>query len=102
MAGTSTSALYVYYRVGDAREHARHTIASMLAELETRTGIVGRLLMRCDDAQTWMEVYEGVHDVMSFRAALEQCVKKHGVDALARDGARHVECFMPVATHAPG
>jgi hypothetical protein len=99
MAGASS--LYVYYRVADASEPARRAIASMLADLETRTGVVGRLLMRCDDAKTWMEVYEGVHDVASFRALLDQCAKEHGVDAIAHEGARHVECFMPVTTHAP-
>jgi hypothetical protein len=84
---------YVYYRVtGDARA-ARAAVAAMMADLEARTGVAGRLLVRADDPSTWMEVYEPVPHPAAFGRALAACVRRHGVAAFACDGQRHVERF---------
>jgi hypothetical protein len=84
---------YVYYRVtGDARS-ARAAVATMMADLEARTGVAGRLLARTDDPSTWLEVYEPVHHPAAFGRALAVCVRRHGVAAFAHDGQRHLERF---------
>lgn len=95
-ATAAPAQLYVYYRLAAARDDALRTIVGLLAEVEARSGIAGRLLMRRDDEATWMEVYRDVRDVDSFRAMLEDAALRHGAAGIAHDGARHVECFVPV------
>jgi hypothetical protein len=93
MAVAAPTHCYVYYRVtGDARS-ARAAVGAMMADLEARTGVAGRLLVRADDPSTWMEVYEPVHHPAAFGRALVACVRRHGVAAFANDGQRHVERF---------
>jgi len=88
---------YVYYRVGEDTAEARAKIGALIAEVEARTGISGRLLARCDDASTWMEVYEPVRNAGSFARTLAACVRKAGAADVAADGTRRIECFA-----APG
>ena len=88
---------YVYYRVDGDMAAARAKIAALTAEVEARTGVSGRLLARCDDPSTWMEVYEPVRDAAAFARALAACVRKTGAAAVAADGMRRIECFA-----APG
>lgn len=90
--------VYVYYRVRRDSAAARATIAALFADVERRTGVVGRLLARCDDRRTWLEVYEPVTRWRSFGNALQRAVQAHDAAALAEDGRRHVERFAaPVA-----
>ncbi len=89
--------VYVYYKLGANRDAAFRTVTGMFAEIEARTGVAGRLLMRCDDEETWMEVYRDIRAAAAFRAVLDDVAGRLGVADLARDGARHVECFTPVA-----
>ena len=91
--------VYVYYRIRRDSAAARAAVAAMFAEVERRTGVPGRLLARCDDPRTWLEVYEPVTRWRSFARALDEAVALYGAAALAEDGRRHVERFA--ATTAP-
>jgi Domain of unknown function (DUF4936) len=84
--------LYVYYRVVRDSAAARAAVAALFADVEARTGVAGRLLARADDPATWMEVYEPVARPAAFARLLAARARRHGVEALARDG-RHVEHF---------
>lgn len=95
-ARASAVQLYVYYRVAGDRHAARRTIAALLAEVEARAGVAGRLLMRCDDPCTWMEIYAPVVDVAAFRAILDEAVRVHRPEQHADGGQRHLECFTAV------
>ena len=70
---TGPSQLYVYYGLAGERDAALRIVARLLGDVESRTGITGRLLARCDDPQTWMEVYPDVADRSAFRAVLDEC-----------------------------
>lgn len=89
---------YVYYRVDGDPVAARAKIAALIAEVEARTGIAGRLLARCDDPSTWMEVYEPVRDAAPFARALAACVRRVGAAVVATDGIRRIECFAGLGT----
>lgn len=88
----------MYYRVVGDESHALRVIAAMVASVEARTGVTGRLLKRCDDPKTWMEVYAPVADVDRFRAILHECAREQGVAQHAQDGKRQLECFTAVAS----
>jgi len=84
---------YVYYRIVADTAAARERIGALMADVEARTGIAGRLLARCDDPSTWMEVYAPVTRAATFRRVLARLVKKHQATTLAPDGGRHIEQF---------
>lgn len=92
---------YVYYRLRHGADHAEAfaRITAMQQALCARTGVTGRLLMRRDDTDTWMEIYEPVVDTLPFEHALQQEVESAGVPALIEPGsARHLERFVPAAS----
>jgi hypothetical protein len=89
--------VYVYYRIAADNAAARDTVAALFAAVAAATGVVGRLLARCDNAATWMEIYEPVPDAGAFVRRLAMLANTHPVAALAVDGERHVECFAPLA-----
>ena len=90
---TPTAAhVYVYYRVGADSAAARTAVAALLAAVEAATGVAGRLLARCDDGATWMEVYEPVADAAAFALLLDDLARHHPVTSIAID-QRHTECF---------
>ena len=93
MAARAHAHFYVYYRVAADTAATRATIRALLSEVETRTGIAGRLLARCDDPSTWMEVYESVPKAAMFVRELAALVKKHNATTVAVNGERHVERF---------
>jgi hypothetical protein len=97
--GRPPTDLYVYYRVAADTAAARDAVAALLAAVRAETGVAGRLLARCDDAGTWMEVYAPVPDA-GFVQKLAALVKAHGVDAIAIDGRRHTESFAPLPAAA--
>jgi hypothetical protein len=92
--------VYVYYRVTADATSARAAVAALMAAVEARTGVIGRLLARCDDPGTWMEVYEPVADRSGFLAVLASLARDHLVAALAAGGVRNTECFAPPAAAA--
>ena len=100
MGATGAPSYYVWYRVaGDACE-ARAAVTAMMLDVAVDCGVVGRLMKRSDDPQTWMEVYEGVDDAQEFEASLRDAIARH--DALSyADGGRHVECFVACGSLDP-
>jgi len=105
VAKRATTQVYVYYRVAADTAPARARIHALMTEVETRTGVKGCLLARCDDPSTWMEIYAPVARPASFRRALAALATRHGAQLLARDGQRHVESFgalPPLARRARG
>jgi hypothetical protein len=100
VARRPASHVCVYYRVAADSAAARSTIDALMAEVETRTGVAGRLLARCDDPRTWMEVYEPVVDAAAFARQLAALVRRHRAAAVALDGKRHVERFAALPSRA--
>ena len=98
MSAKTPAHFYVYYRVDGDTAAARAKIAALIAAVEARTGIAGRLLARCEDPSTWMEVYEPVRDAAPFARALAACVRRTGAAAVAADGVRRIECFAAVGS----
>jgi hypothetical protein len=88
--------VYVYYRIpaADAAVALRQAEA-LQALLAPYCASAPRLMRGCDDAATWMEVYEGVADLEAFAAAMARCLNAPGVEAL-RCSERHLECFREV------
>lgn len=88
---------YIYYRVDAAQASAAaERIDALLQAMTPHCGAPPRRLVRCDDAATWMEVYEDIADWPAFETALQ-----NGLTALALsellDGPRHLECFIAPA-----
>jgi len=88
---------YIWYRVTGDPAAARAAVAALLRDVLGATGIAGRVLVRRDDATTWMEVYEDVADVEGFDRALAAGVAHHAVAGYAEGRTRHTEAFV-VAT----
>lgn len=85
----------MYYRVNTARaaQAARHVDALQRA-LAPLCSTLPRRMSRCDDADTWMEVYEGIADWPAFEAGLARGAERLVAAGLI-DGSRHLECFTP-------
>ena len=93
-----TRHFYVWYQVTGDRQVAAAASGALLRAVFERTGVTGRLLARCDDTATWMEVYENVGDADAFARALADLAQQCGAA-----GDRHVECFaaLPGESGAP-
>lgn len=92
--------VYVYYRIDAARTaQLAACVDALFAALRAYCTTPPRRLRRCDDASTWMEVYEGVRDAAAFAATMNEQVAQLGLDALI-SGGRHVECFEADAAPA--
>jgi hypothetical protein len=86
---------YVYYRIDPAQATlAAARIDVLLEMMGGHCGQPPRRLARCDDAATWMEIYEEVADDAVFSAALDAAVRAVDCAAFTR-GERHLECFTP-------
>lgn len=84
---------YVYYRVDPvAAPRAAAGVDALFATLSAYCNMPPRRLMRCDDATTWMEVYEGIADWPGFSAAMAEHLRTSPLAPLI-DGERHVEWF---------
>ena len=93
VAGDMASHYYVYYRIQQpVPAEAKTQIAALLDDIAARTGVRGRLLRKCDDGLTWMEVYEGVTDCHAFETLLSNAAADTEM-AQFIIGTRHVECF---------
>jgi hypothetical protein len=95
------SHFYVYYRITADTAAARATIGALMADVEARTGVSGRLLARSDDPSTWMEIYEPVGDPGAFARTLAACVRTRAAAAVAADEIRTVERFSALGPY-PG
>ena len=67
-------------------------IDGLLSTMAAHCSQPPRRLNRCDDAATWMEIYEGIADYATFAAALNAAVQTFKCAAFAH-GERHLECF---------
>ena len=85
---------YVWYRVIAASPEARRAITALQDDLAASTGIHGRVLVRRDDPQTWMEIYESVAAPAQFEPALDAAVTRHRAADFAHERVRHVETFV--------
>ena len=87
--------IYVYYRVLPEEAGALRTkLARLLAEVERRTGVRGRLSARYNDPKTWMETYEPVEDAAAFASLLAELAVNSEMDLhLAPGSLRQIECF---------
>ena len=93
---------YIYYRVEAAHAAAaRRTLATVLARLEERIGVTGRLLRRQDEPLLWMEVYEDVRDAARFEVMLADLLDTHRFSQfLAQGSMRRIERFVADADSA--
>jgi hypothetical protein len=91
--------LYIYYQIAPGAGPALlASLNAMQRDLEAHTGIVGRVMRRADDPDTWMEVYEAIEDRDAFELALTQGVCAFGIARFLAPGAtRQVERFLPCA-----
>ena len=94
---TGPTHFYVWYTVRGDLHDALRAVGALLAAVQERTGISGRLLARRDEPATWMEVYEDVREAGAFGRALEALAAEHGVLAFVEDGRRHTERFAALA-----
>ncbi|MDZ7593570.1 MAG: DUF4936 family protein [Thiobacillus sp.] len=86
---------YVYYRIDPLQAGlAAARIDALLETMATHCSQPPRRLQRCDDAATWMEIYEGIADFAAFSTALNAAVQTVGCAAFTQ-GERHLECFFP-------
>jgi hypothetical protein len=86
---------YVYYRCAAEPEEVCARIRAMQQELAQQSGIAGQLLRRCEDTETWMEIYPDISDAGRFEAALTAAVTAHRLDELLQSGTlRHIERFQ--------
>ncbi|MDP3420888.1 MAG: DUF4936 family protein [Thiobacillus sp.] len=89
---------YVYYRIDPAQTMlAAARIDALLAVMAAHCNAPPRRLQRCDDASTWMEVYEGIADRAAFAAALDAAAAAQDCAAFIQ-GERHLECFAAAAS----
>jgi hypothetical protein len=95
----ATASFYIYYRVrADRKEAARGLADRLIAAIEHRFGIHGRVLMRRDEPLLWMEIYEAVPDARAFEAAIAaECERLDFASALLPGSSRHCECFVEPA-----
>lgn len=85
-----TLSLYIYYRVDGNFLPIQQQANLLLAEIQKKTGIKGRLLQRRDDAHTWMEIYEPISDAAAFSTMLQVVVARQPLLAALQ---RHEEWF---------
>jgi hypothetical protein len=84
---------YVYYRIDSEQMALAATrVDALLGAMALHCNAPPRRLSRCDDATTWMEVYEGVADFAVFATALDTAARTFECSTFTR-GERHLECF---------
>lgn len=89
--------VYVYYRIAPGCASLAATrVDALLAMMAGVCGEPPRRGQRCDDPDTWMEIYADIEDRGAFDAALN-----HGVKACRCAeftlGERRMECFLEQA-----
>ncbi|HKU69983.1 MAG TPA: DUF4936 family protein [Burkholderiales bacterium] len=89
---------YIYYRVDPAKAGAcEPRVRELLTLMRKVTGVQGRLMVKRDEANLWMEVYENVADDSKFEWELADAAGKLKLQTFLQPGtARHIECFRDV------
>ncbi|MEN2425776.1 DUF4936 family protein [Chromobacterium vaccinii] len=85
-----TATLYCYFKAPAEPETVLGRFRALQMELAA-AGWTGELLRRCDDPDTWMEVYPGIADRDAFRSAWQAARLRHGLSLPARE-----EWFQPL------
>jgi hypothetical protein len=84
---------YVYYRIDPAQAQlAADRIDALLRAMAMHCSLPPRRMSRCDDPETWMEIYEGIADFAAFATASHAAAQDFDCAAFTRD-ERHMECF---------
>ena len=86
---------YVYYKVAaDGNSDFIPVAIAMQSDVYRLCGVRGRLKKKTADENTWMEIYEGVHQRLLFEAVLADCVARFGIEQFHLTGSgRHSEIF---------
>jgi hypothetical protein len=85
--------VYVYYRIDPAQADLATTqIDALLLAMTPHCNQPARRLIRCDDAHTWMEIYEGITDFEIFSGALNSAEQASNCTEFIA-GERHREYF---------
>lgn len=93
-------AAYVYYRIQPERtDDALLRAAGLMQAMRTFCGLPPRMMQRCDEPATWMEIYEDIADWPAFVSALDRATAESGL-ASCLAGERHLECFLSRDTEA--
>jgi hypothetical protein len=93
-------AAYVYYRIQPAcTDDALQRVAGLMRAMRAFCGQPPRMMQRCDDPTTWMEIYEDIADWPAFVSALDRATAESGL-ASCLAGERHIECFLSRDTTA--
>jgi hypothetical protein len=89
---------YIYYRVNPAKAGVcEPRVRELLNLMRKVTGVQGRLMVKRDEANLWMEVYENVSDDSKFEWELADAAGKLKIQDYLQPGtARHIECFRDV------
>lgn len=86
--------VYIYYRIDPQQtEIAQSRIDTLLEDLADYCSRPPRRVIRCDDPETWMEIYEGIADMKAFTTALRAATQAHRCSDFTPE-ARHLECFV--------
>ena len=91
---TIVHSYYVWYKVAADPPGARAAVDAMMADVARRTRTAGRLLLRRDEPDTWMEIYEGVAESALFERELAAAVLRHCIARFIAVDGRHVEAFV--------
>lgn len=93
-------AAYVYYRIQPERtDDALQRAAGLMRAMRAFCGLPPRMMQRCDEPATWMEIYEDIADWPAFVSALDRATAESGL-ASCLAGERHIECFLSRDTAA--
>ena len=89
---------YIYYRVDPAKAGTcEPRVRELLTLMRKVTGVQGRLMVKRDEANLWMEVYENVADDSKFEWELADAAGNLKLHTFLQPGtARHIECFRDV------
>lgn len=84
---------YVYYTLPPGADIRRleASARTLLAAVQSATGVAGRLQRRIGAQETWMEVYEQVSDTEGFSRLLGELANWHNLPQ-----PRHLEWFEDV------
>jgi Domain of unknown function (DUF4936) len=85
---------FVWYGISGDPLATRVAIDGMMTDVARRTGVSGRLLVRHNKSDTWMEIYERVADPVAFEREITSAALRHDLARFITGGARHVEAFV--------
>ena len=87
---------FVWYGIAGDLLPARAAIDAMMIDVASRTGVSGRLLVRHDKPDTWMEIYQSVADPVGFEREIHSAAQRHDLARFVTGGVRHIEAFVAV------